>query len=89
MTGRLTVDELRRIATEVVEAEHPDLAMVGVTFVTSGSDYVEVLVQCAGCHEGPCGVVVGIRRNAGIASVREQVAAGLQGHRSAHCPVGS
>ena len=58
----LTVEETRRIAAEVLEADHPTLHIVGVK-TEGGSDYAEVIVVVANCHAEPCRLSIGVQRD--------------------------
>jgi hypothetical protein len=58
----LTVEETRRIAAEVLEAEHPALRVVGVK-TEGGSGYAEVIVVVANCHAEPCRLSIGVQRD--------------------------
>ena len=58
----LTVEETRRIAAEVLEADHPALRVVGVK-TEGGSGYAEVIVVVANCHAEPCRLSIGVQRD--------------------------
>jgi hypothetical protein len=57
----LTVEETRRIATEVLAADHPALRVVGVK-TEGGSDYAEIMVMVQNCHIEPCRLSLGVQR---------------------------
>ena len=58
----LTLEETRRIATEVLEVDHPKLRVVGVN-TQGGSGYAEVIVTVANCHAEPCRLSIGVQRD--------------------------
>ena len=58
----LTVEETRRIAAEVLAADHPALRVVGVK-TEGGSGYAEVIVIVAHCHAEPCRLSLGVQRD--------------------------
>ena len=58
----LTVEETRRIAAEVLAADHPALRVVGVK-TEGGSSYIEVIVVVANRHAEPCRLSIGVQRD--------------------------
>ena len=58
----LTVEETRRIAAEVLAADHPALHVVGVK-TEGGAGYAEVIVTIANCHVEPCRLSIGVQRD--------------------------
>lgn len=65
----LSVEETRRIAVEVLAADHPALQVVGVK-TEAGSAYAEVLVTIANCHPEPCRLEIGIHRDVSESAFR-------------------
>ena len=55
-------EETRRIAAEVLAADHPALRVVGVK-TEGGSGYAEVIVIVANCHAEPCRLSLGVQRD--------------------------
>lgn len=66
----LSVEETRRIAVEVLAADHPALHVVGVK-TEPGSGYAEVIVTVANCHLEPCRLSIGIQRDVSEAAFRD------------------
>ena len=58
----LTIEETRRIADEVLAADHPALHVVGVK-TEGGSNYAKVIVIVANCHAEPCRLSIGVQRD--------------------------
>ena len=58
----LSVKETRRIAAEVLAADHPALCVMGVK-TEGGASYAEVIVVVANCHAEPCRLSVGVQRD--------------------------
>ena len=65
----LTAEEMRRIAAEVLEVDHPALRVVGVK-TEAGSGYAEVIVTVANCHAEPCRLSIGVQRDVSEAAFR-------------------
>jgi hypothetical protein len=79
--SRFTVQEIGRIASDVVVREQAGVEVIGVTVNTGGSDYSEILVRLRGCHESPCEMVIGVFRSAGEPMIREEIARKLRAHK--------
>jgi hypothetical protein len=76
----LDLNEVRRIATEVVEATDPSLRVVGAATAQGGSNYTEIVLSVANCHVEPCRMSLGVGRDASEAAFRKAVADQLREH---------
>ena len=75
----LSAEETRRIAVEVLAADHPALHVVGVK-TEAGSGYAEVIVTVANCHAEPCRLSIGMQRNVSEAAFRTAFDATVKRH---------
>jgi hypothetical protein len=76
----LSASDVRRIATQVVEADHPSLRLVGVT-IEGGSSYTEIILTVSECHVEPCRVSVDVHRDVSEAVFRAELSEQLYRHR--------
>jgi hypothetical protein len=58
----LTLTDLRRIASDVAQHQHPSLEVLGVTKRTGSSTSAEVIFAVRDCQLEPCRFVVGVSR---------------------------
>ena len=75
----LSLEETRRIATEVLEVDHPKLRVVGV-HTQGGSGYAEVMVTVANCHAEPCRLSIGVQRDVSEAAFRAAFQQSIRSH---------
>jgi hypothetical protein len=75
----LGLNETRRIAAEVLEADHPSLHLVGVA-TEGGSSYAEIIVTIANCHEEPCRLSIGVQRDLSEAAFRREFSDSIRSH---------
>ena len=76
----LNLNDVRRIATEVVEATDPSLRVVGAATGEGGSNYTEIMVSVVNCHAEPCRLSIGVERDASEAALREAVGEQVRRH---------
>jgi len=69
----------RRIAAEVVAAEHPSLRVAGAT-ISEGSNYSEIIVTVTNCHAEPCRILIGVSRDMSEPAFRMHVGEQLRRH---------
>jgi len=60
----LTLTDVRRIAADVAQQQHPLLDVIGVTKREGSSSSAEVIFTVRECNVEPCRVVVGVSRHA-------------------------
>ena len=82
----LNLNDVRRIATEVVEATDSSLRVVGATTSDGGSNYTEIMVSIVNCHAEPCRLSIGVARDVSEAAFREAVVEQLRRHISDRKP---
>jgi hypothetical protein len=82
---KLSVEETRRIAVEVLAADHPALHVVGVK-TEAGSGYAEVLVTVANCHAEPCLLSIGVQRDLSDTAFRSAFRQTMDRHLTAARP---
>lgn len=58
----LTLTDVRRIASDVAQHQHPSLEVLGVTRRTGSSASAEVIFVVRDCQLEPCRFIVGISR---------------------------
>jgi hypothetical protein len=75
----LTVEETRRIAAEVLAADHPALRVVGVK-TEAGSGYAEIMVLIENCHAEPCRLSLGVQRDMSEAAFRAAFRQAVNSH---------
>ena len=78
-TTSMSVDEVTRVAKEVVKDDARGYEVVGVTMGDFTGDYAEVLIKVIDCDHQPCMVAIGIFRDAGEKELRKQIAEKLKG----------
>lgn len=76
----LNLNDARRIATEVVEATHSSLRVVGATAGEGGSNYTEIMLLVSNCHAEPCRLSIGVERDVSEAAFREAVGEQVRQH---------
>jgi hypothetical protein len=52
-----------------------------VTLGGSDSDYVEVLINVLGCHDGPCRIQVGVFRDGAPSELHDEITMKLLQHQ--------
>jgi len=80
----LDLNNARRIATEVVEATHSSLRVVGAATAEGGSNYTEIILSVANCHAEPCRLSIGVERAVSEADFREAVGEQVRRHIRDH-----
>jgi len=70
----------RRLATEVVEATDTSLKVVGAVTAEGGSNYTEIMLSIANCHDEPCRISIGVERDVSEAAFREAVGEQVRRH---------
>jgi hypothetical protein len=70
----------RRIASDIVRADHPSLKVVGVAAASSGAKYTEIVLSIANCHAEPCRITIGVQRDVPEATFRAAVEQQLREH---------
>jgi hypothetical protein len=58
----MTLEEVRRIATQAVREQAPGFEVLGVTTAEGGSDYTEILLEIRDCTEPVCRITLGLDR---------------------------
>ena len=66
----LSLQQVTQISRAIVEAEK-DLDLIGVASTDGASGRVELLVTIAGCHAGPCVLMLNLTRGERAAFERE------------------
>jgi hypothetical protein len=79
---RLSIEETRRIAVEVLAADHPTLQVAGVK-TEAGSGYAEVIVTVANCHAEPCLLSIGVQRGLSDRAFRSAFREAMDRHLAA------
>jgi hypothetical protein len=69
----LNLNDVRRIATEVVEATDSSLRVVGAATAEGGSNYTEIMLSVTNCHAEPCRLSIGVEREMSEAAFRKAV----------------
>lgn len=80
----LNLSDVKRIASDVVRTERPDLEVVSATTAEGGSAYTEVTMTIRGCRQEPCRIVVGADRSGSEPALRSAIAARLREHLDQH-----
>ena len=76
----LNLNDVRRIATEVVDATASSLRVVGAATAEGGSNYTEIMLLVENCHAEPCRLSIGVERNMSEAAFREAVGEQVRQH---------
>ena len=77
----LNLTDVNRIATAAAHHASPDLRVVGVTFNSGGTDYVEILLDMRGSGQTePSQLVVGAFRNVAEATLQLEIIGQLRRH---------
>ena len=76
----LNLNDVRRIATEVVEATESSLRVVGAATSEGGSNYTEIMLSVENCHAEPCRLSIGVDRDVSEAAFREAVGEQVRQH---------
>ena len=79
----LNLTDVRRIATEVVNKENPELAVVAARGERD-SPYTEVILTIRGCSAEPCQLMIGVSRDATEREFREAIQDRLREHLDEH-----
>jgi hypothetical protein len=84
--GRMTLelDEIRRLAVEIVHDENHAVDVVGVLTESGGSGYTEVLISLRGCAPEECRISVGIDRHVNEIAFRATLADKIRAHLQDH-----
>lgn len=80
---RLNIGEIERIARILAQQHDLPLEVVSASF-EGGSDYVELLVNVAGCLVPPCRLAIGVFRNESPQAVYGEIAEQLRRHVDDH-----
>jgi hypothetical protein len=80
----LKTTAIKRIATAAAKDVSSDLEVIGVTLNAGGSDYVEVVLDLAGCRDERCQLVVGVFRNVDEATLAQEISSKVRQHLRAH-----
>ena len=80
----LSLDDVRRIADEVIRRENPAMRVLAATTAEGGSDYTEIFVTVLGCAKEPCRLIIGLNRGASEAEFRRTVADRFREHLKEH-----
>jgi len=75
----LNLNDIRRIATEVVDATDSSLRVVGAA-TEGGSNYTEIMLLVENCHAEPCRLSIGVKRDMSEAAFREAVGEQVRQH---------
>ena len=76
----LNLNDVRRIAAEVVEATDSSLRVVGAASSEGGSNYTEIMISVVNCHAEPCRLSIGVARDVSEAAFREAVGEQVRQH---------
>jgi hypothetical protein len=76
----LNLNDVRRIATEVVQAADSSLQVVGAAPAEGGSNYTEIILSVANCHVEPCRLSIGVERDVSEAAFRQAVSEQVRRH---------
>lgn len=60
--AKLSIEEMRALATAVAAEVSPDISVAGVTVTDGGSERAELIVLLEGCHEEPCRLLLNLPR---------------------------
>ena len=82
----LTLEDLRRMAMDVVREEHTTLEVVAAVTEAGGSAYAEVLITLQRCGPEECLLSVGIDRGLSPAAVRVLLRDRVRAHLHEHGP---
>jgi hypothetical protein len=80
----LSLEDVRRIADEVIRQENPAMKVVAATTAEGGSDYTEIIVTVLGCHTEPCRLMLGMNRQVSEPVFRRAVAEKFRQHLKEH-----
>jgi hypothetical protein len=80
----LSLEDVRRIADEVIRQENPAMQVLAATTAEGGSDYTEIIVTVLGCHTEPCRLILGLNRQASEPVFRRTVAEKFRQHLKEH-----
>lgn len=80
----VTLQVLRRFATEMAQQENPDFQVIGVRRSEGGDGYAEVIVMLHHCDYEPCRMVIGVDRTQSETDIRLKLAEMLRQHRYMH-----
>jgi hypothetical protein len=75
----LTLTDVRRIASDVAQREHPDLDVVGVTPREGSTTSAEVIFAVRACDHEPRRVIIDVSRQISEGECRGTVRARLKG----------
>ena len=78
-----TLDDVRRMADEVVNGLDPSVHVVAATS-KRGTDYTEIVLAVSGCRDEPCTIVLGVSRNMPDREFKTAVADSFRRHREQH-----
>jgi hypothetical protein len=76
----LTLADIRRIASDVAQHQHPGLDVVGVTRREGSSSSAEVILCMRDCEFEPCRLVIGVSRRVSERECRNAVRIYIRGH---------
>ena len=76
----MDLNDVRRIATEVVEATDPSLRVVGAATGEGGSNYTEIMLSVENCHAEPCRISIGVERDVSEEAFRQAVGDQVRQH---------
>ena len=77
MAGLLTINEITRVAVDVVRTHSFPVKVLGSVPASGGSNYVEILVRLDGPTEDRR-MLLGVFRDADVDSLRQQIAEHLR-----------
>ena len=80
----MQLDQVRRIATNIVREQAPELEVLGVSAAGRGSDYAEIFVGVRDCAAEPCRVTWGLDRAVSPEVMRAVLVDKLNNHRQDH-----
>lgn len=81
--GHLSLEDVKRLATDAARLESPDLEVVAAT-AAGGEDSSEVFVTLTGCSTDPCRVILRVDRTAEENDAVSAIRDGLRTHFSMH-----
>ena len=58
----MTLEEVRRMATQIVHERAPGVEVLGVTMAEGGSDYTEIFLEIRNCTAPVCRLTLGLDR---------------------------
>ena len=80
----MDLPQITRTAQEIASDYSPNLRVVATVLGAGSGDYVEVLLNIAGCYREPCQLQIGLFRNASRETIRQELTAKLRQHFEGH-----